>query len=926
VFSLKVLGGAILERRGVQVKGRATHRRRLALLALLSVARRPVGRERLIGYLWPEHPTDGARRLLSESLYSLRQEMGDDALVSAGNDVTLNPRVVSSDVAEMETALEAGELERAVALYRGPLLDGFYVDDAPDFQRWAEGERDRLSRAYARALETLAERSESGGALVEAVEWWRCLLRHDQSNTRVAIRLVTALDEAGEWAGALRAADAHADYLREELGVGPPEEFTSIVDRIRADCVPAAARPTIVPGPPPAGAREEPDPVMANEGTAVVGRVDGDSGAPAEAVEIAAAAGADRSPASDDADRSRLSVDADRSPSPVDVDRSASPEIEPAGAVRAGPATDAPHPPSPAVAVPAAVPAPAPKPARRRRLGGRWAQELAYYGGLVGMVAGLALAVLSTPAARRARVHDYDPRRIAVLYLDDNTPAGELDYLANGLTEGLIERLSQVEALTVISRNGVLPYRAGSVPFDSLVNGLEVGSVVEGSVQRSGDRLRVTVRLIDANTAEHLESRTVERPMGELFALEDQLADEVAGFLRRRVGAEVKLRERAAGTRSVAARELVLRAEQERAEAERLAGQASPLGAAAALRRLRAADSLLARAARTDPRWAEPWVLRGWVSLRAARLDPGPGTPAGFREAMAHAQRALALRPASPAALELRGTARWRLARRDALPAADQDTLVRGAGRDLREALAADQSLAAAWSTLSQYLRQHGDLVEADAAARRALEEDAYLDDAEMILERLYRSSFTLARYDSAGAWCERGARQFPHSWRFLDCRLTLMGVEGGGPPDPAAAWRLVEELDQMDPPARAATAGRAYFPLYRRMAAARVLARAGRGDSARAVMGRVQQAAGSDPELAVPLLYDRACVHLLLGERTLALLALEEYLHSKPRLRDYLAADVQMRTLRDHPRFRVLVTPGRSSAGRSSAGRRGAG
>jgi hypothetical protein len=98
-------------------------------------------------------------------------------------------------------------------------------------------------------------------------------------------------------------------------------------------------------------------------------------------------------------------------------------------------------------------------------------------------------------------------------------------------------------------------------------------------------------------------------------------------------------------------------------------------------------------------------------------------------------------------------------------------------------------------------------------------------------------------------------------------------------------------------------------------MVAARVLARAGRGDSARAVVRRVREAAGSDPTLVVPLLYDRAYVHLLLGERDSAVLVLEEYLDSKPRMRGYLATDVQMRTLRDHPRFRTLVTRARSSA-----------
>ncbi|HEX2078338.1 MAG TPA: hypothetical protein VHG08_11535, partial [Longimicrobium sp.] len=158
MFILKVLGGAALERGGVPVTGRAVHRRRLALLALLAAARgRMVRRERIIGYLWPEHPGDAARHLLSESLYILRRTVGDDTFVTAGDELALDPAVVRSDLGDFLAALDADDPGRAVAAYGGPFLDGFAVDDAPEFERWAEEERDRLARAYARALEQLAE-------------------------------------------------------------------------------------------------------------------------------------------------------------------------------------------------------------------------------------------------------------------------------------------------------------------------------------------------------------------------------------------------------------------------------------------------------------------------------------------------------------------------------------------------------------------------------------------------------------------------------------------------------------------------------------------------------------------------------------------------------------------------------------------------
>ncbi|HEX8830489.1 MAG TPA: hypothetical protein VF705_04945, partial [Longimicrobium sp.] len=188
MFFLKLLGCAALERDGVPVSGRAVHRRRLALLSVLAAARgRMVGRERLIGYLWPDSPSDAARHLLSESLYILRKTLGDDAIVAAGDEISLDPGVVGSDVDQFQAALDADHPDRAAALYAGPFLDGFYVSEAPDFERWAEQERDRLARAHGRALEALAESAEAEGQPLVAAEWWKRLAREDPYSSRVAL-------------------------------------------------------------------------------------------------------------------------------------------------------------------------------------------------------------------------------------------------------------------------------------------------------------------------------------------------------------------------------------------------------------------------------------------------------------------------------------------------------------------------------------------------------------------------------------------------------------------------------------------------------------------------------------------------------------------------------------------------------------------
>ncbi|HEX2081044.1 MAG TPA: BTAD domain-containing putative transcriptional regulator, partial [Longimicrobium sp.] len=235
-FSIHVLGDPVLQGPHGPLAGRAAHKRRLAVLAILAVARgRPVGRERLLGLLWGEQTAESARHSLSEAIYVLRKELGEDALLPAGSDVALNPEVVGSDVARFEAALEAGDAEAAVRAYGGPFLDGFHVSDAPEFERWVDGERGRLARAYAGALEALAAAAEAEGSALRAVEWWRRLTSHDPFSSRAALRLVRALDAAGERPAALRFADTHAALLREELGVAPDPAVEALAERLRAE-------------------------------------------------------------------------------------------------------------------------------------------------------------------------------------------------------------------------------------------------------------------------------------------------------------------------------------------------------------------------------------------------------------------------------------------------------------------------------------------------------------------------------------------------------------------------------------------------------------------------------------------------------------------------------------------------------------------
>ncbi|HEV2149476.1 MAG TPA: winged helix-turn-helix domain-containing protein, partial [Longimicrobiaceae bacterium] len=195
MLSLKLFGGASLVNAEGPVAGPAAQRHRLALLALLATA--PEGkasRDRLIGHLWPESDDAAARRLLNVALHALRKQLGEDALVSLGDDVQLRSAVVHSDVGRFRAALEAGDRRVAAELYAGPFLNGFHLGGAGEFDRWAEGVRDGLARAYLEVLEALAEDAAAAGDPRAAVAWWRRLAAEEPLNARVALRLMEALE------------------------------------------------------------------------------------------------------------------------------------------------------------------------------------------------------------------------------------------------------------------------------------------------------------------------------------------------------------------------------------------------------------------------------------------------------------------------------------------------------------------------------------------------------------------------------------------------------------------------------------------------------------------------------------------------------------------------------------------------------------
>jgi adenylate cyclase len=122
--------------------------------------------------------------------------------------------------------------------------------------------------------------------------------------------------------------------------------------------------------------------------------------------------------------------------------------------------------------------------------------------------------------------------RIAVLPFANLSPDAADEYFADGLTEELIDRLAQVKSLKVIARTSVMGYKKQDKRASEIAKELGVNTLVEGSVRKTGKRVRITVQLISARADEHLWSSRYDRDLDDIFAVQTEIAESVAGELR----------------------------------------------------------------------------------------------------------------------------------------------------------------------------------------------------------------------------------------------------------------------------------------------------------------------------------------------------------------------------------------------------------
>lgn len=234
VLHLKVLGYMELEDAdGCPVLSVLRRPKLAAFLGVLAVGDAAVrSREQLMAMFWPEADAERASHSLNQLVYRLRKALGD-VVDRRGDQLVVDRARLSCDAYLFADAFERGDIEEAVGLYRGDLLDGLYVSDAPGFERWVEEQRARLSRKAAQAFWTLAERYASESRFLEASTTARRAAACTPGEEAALRRLLGFLDGIGDRASALAAYDDFARLLLDEYQATPSPETSALVERIR---------------------------------------------------------------------------------------------------------------------------------------------------------------------------------------------------------------------------------------------------------------------------------------------------------------------------------------------------------------------------------------------------------------------------------------------------------------------------------------------------------------------------------------------------------------------------------------------------------------------------------------------------------------------------------------------------------------------
>ncbi len=534
-----------------------------------------------------------------------------------------------------------------------------------------------------------------------------------------------------------------------------------------------------------------------------------------------------------------------------------------------------------------------------------WKRPLVLVGLLLVLAAGgfgaYKLGLVGTKPPALADTGGLSKKRIAVLYFQSLSGGDSLSALADGLTEALIENLNTVPSLAVISAGGVGQYRGNdSIPPEEIGTSLNAGTLVKGTLEKQGDKIKVSVRLIDGNSGSDFGDRKSFLVEGRNFAAaRDSTAREVATLIQEGIGLEVLLKQQRQGTSNNDAWLLVQRAERLRKTAAATKGDSALL--------IRAqADTLLAQAESLDPKWPDPIIARARLAYETSRRSPDPiEAKAPIDAGLAHINRALALQPQDANALELRGNLQyWRYLVKVDAEKEKIEALLMQARADLEKATELNPNQAGAWASLSHlyYFIPEVPPIDIYKAADKAWEADAFLANAQTVLNRLILSSYDVEDFVNAKRWCDEMQRRYPASAQAPRCQLYLETAKKKEW-DVALAWKLADSITALAP-----KPSQQFERFKSDLLVAAVLARAGLGDSAKQVVNRSRGNPEIDPNLELPQY--AAFVDGLRGDTTAALADLKVFISKSDDRRKAMAAypGWWYRPIAEAPGFKKLL------------------
>jgi adenylate cyclase len=232
-----------------------------------------------------------------------------------------------------------------------------------------------------------------------------------------------------------------------------------------------------------------------------------------------------------------------------------------------------------------------------------------------------------------------DKPSIAVLPFQNMSGDPEQEFFADGMSEDIITALSRLPNLVVIARNSTFVYKGRAIDVCEVGRDLAVSHVLEGSIRKSGDRLRITAQLIDTRDGDHVWAERYDRNLDDIFAVQDEITHNIV------IELQVKLvRGEAAnlfitGTNSV--------------EAWEHAMHAAPLVDSHVRDNVADARQLLNRALELDQNYSNAWVLIGWLYWEESVWNWCDDTDEAMQKAHDSAQKALAIDPNFPMAYSL---------------------------------------------------------------------------------------------------------------------------------------------------------------------------------------------------------------------------------------------------------------------------------